>query len=75
VRKERRLPYRVRNGFGVRRAGDIGRIGSGTIFVTATESLDASIPGSGTIIHARNPEAVAKSVTGSGAIIGSAQAR
>jgi Putative auto-transporter adhesin, head GIN domain len=49
--------------------------GSGAIFVTATDSLEASIAGSGTIIYAGNPEAVAKNVTGSGAIIGSARAR
>lgn len=44
--------------------------GSGAIFVTATKSLDASVPGSGTIIYAGNPHEVTKSVTGSGAIIG-----
>lgn len=45
--------------------------GSGTIFVTATRSLDASVPGTGTIIYAGNPQDVAKSVTGSGAITAS----
>ncbi len=44
--------------------------GSGNIFVTATKSLDASIPGSGTIIYSGNPQDVTKSVTGSGAIVG-----
>lgn len=42
--------------------------GSGTIFVTATRRLDASVPGTGTIIYAGNPQDVAKSVTGAGAI-------
>lgn len=45
--------------------------GSGNIFVTATNSLDASVPGSGTISYAGNPQAVTKSVTGSGAITAS----
>ena len=45
--------------------------GSGNIFVTATRSLDASVPGSGTINYAGNPPNVTKSVTGSGAITGS----
>jgi hypothetical protein len=44
--------------------------GSGAIFVTATKSLDASVPGSGTIIYAGNPQDVTKSVTGSGTITG-----
>lgn len=44
--------------------------GSGAIFVTATKSLDASVPGSGTITYAGNPQEVTKSVTGSGAITG-----
>jgi Putative auto-transporter adhesin, head GIN domain len=42
--------------------------GSGNIFVTATKSLDASVPGSGTINYAGNPQRVTKSVTGSGEI-------
>lgn len=42
--------------------------GSGSIFVTATESLDASVSGSGAILYAGNPQSVTKSVTGSGAI-------
>jgi hypothetical protein len=44
--------------------------GVGAISVTATTSLDASVPGSGTIVYAGNPQQVAKSVTGSGAITG-----
>jgi hypothetical protein len=44
--------------------------GSGAIFVTATKSLDASVPGSGTIVYAGSPQDVTKSVTGSGAITG-----
>jgi hypothetical protein len=44
--------------------------GSGAIFVTATKSLDASVPGSGTITYAGNPQDVTKSVTGLGAITG-----
>ncbi len=44
--------------------------GSGNIFVAASESLDASVPGSGTIDYAGNPQHVTKSVTGSGAITG-----
>jgi hypothetical protein len=44
--------------------------GSGTIFVTATKSLVASVPGSGTIVYAGNPQDVTKSVTGSGTITG-----
>lgn len=44
--------------------------GSGVIFITATKSLDASVPGSGTIMYAGNPQDVTKSVTGSGAITG-----
>ena len=44
--------------------------GSGAVFVTATKSLDASVPGSGTINYAGNPQDVTKSVTGSGAITG-----
>jgi len=45
--------------------------GSGNIFVTATKSVDASVPGSGTISYAGSPQDVTKSVTGSGAITGS----
>jgi hypothetical protein len=45
--------------------------GSGSIFVTATESLDAAVSGSGAILYAGNPQDVTKSVTGMGAITGS----
>ena len=44
--------------------------GSGSIFVTATEKLDASVSGSGAILYAGSPTEVTKSVTGSGAITG-----
>jgi Putative auto-transporter adhesin, head GIN domain len=43
---------------------------SGSIFVTATRSLDASVSGSGAILYAGNPQDVTKNVTGTGAIIG-----
>lgn len=42
--------------------------GSGEIRVTATERLDASLPGSGAITYAGKPGHVSKSVTGSGTI-------
>jgi Putative auto-transporter adhesin, head GIN domain len=42
--------------------------GSGLIQVTATTSLAASVPGSGTIIYSGNPPQVTTSVTGSGAV-------
>ena len=45
--------------------------GSGSIFITATKSLDASVSGSGAILYTGNPQDVTKSVTGSGAITGS----
>lgn len=45
--------------------------GSGSIFVTATKRLDASVSGSGAILYAGNPEDVTRSVTGTGAITGS----
>jgi len=44
--------------------------GSGSIFVTATERLDASVSGDGAILYAGNPQDVTKSVTGAGAITG-----
>ena len=44
--------------------------GSGSIFITATKSLDASVSGSGAILFAGNPQDVTKSITGSGAITG-----
>jgi hypothetical protein len=42
--------------------------GSGLIQVTATSSLDAAVPGSGTIIYTGNPPQVTSSVTGSGTV-------
>ena len=42
--------------------------GSGTVFVTATESLDASVPGEGTIVYAGDPPDVTRSITGTGEI-------
>ena len=44
--------------------------GAGTIFTTATKSLDASVTGSGAIIYAGDPQHVTKNITGSGAITG-----
>lgn len=44
--------------------------GSGSIFIAATKTLDASVPGSGAILYVGNPQNVTKSVTGSGAITG-----
>lgn len=45
--------------------------GSGSVFVTATESLDGTVSGSGAILYTGSPTNVAKNVTGSGAIVGS----
>jgi len=42
--------------------------GSGLIQVTATASLEAAVPGSGTIIYSGNPPQVTTSVTGSGTV-------
>ena len=42
--------------------------GSGTIFVTATQSLDAKVPGSGAVLYGGNPPQVTTSITGSGAV-------
>jgi putative autotransporter adhesin-like protein len=42
--------------------------GSGYVFVNATKSLDAAVPGSGSIVYAGNPTEVTKSVTGAGSI-------
>jgi hypothetical protein len=42
--------------------------GSGAIFVTATNSLDASVPGTGAIVYSGNPARVTTSVTGDGAV-------
>jgi hypothetical protein len=44
--------------------------GSGSIFVTATASLDAEVTGSGAILYSGNPQEVTKSVAGTGAITG-----
>jgi len=44
--------------------------GDGTIMVTATDSLDARISGSGTIVYSGHPTQVTKAVTGSGTIAG-----
>ncbi len=42
--------------------------GSGTIFVTATQSLAAKVPGSGAVLYGGNPPQVTTSITGSGAV-------
>jgi hypothetical protein len=42
--------------------------GSGVIVVTATESLDASVPGDGAILYGGGPTAVTTTVSGTGAI-------
>lgn len=43
--------------------------GSGRIVVTATEALDASVPGSGVIMYGGNPAQVSTNVTGSGEVV------
>jgi hypothetical protein len=43
--------------------------GSGRIVVHATQSLDASVSGSGAILYGGSPERVTKNVTGSGAVV------
>lgn len=43
--------------------------GSGLIQVTATDSLDAAVPGTGAIIYGGNPAHVTTSVTGTGTVI------
>jgi hypothetical protein len=43
--------------------------GSGRILVTAAESLDAAVPGSGVVVYSGNPAHVATSVTGVGAVM------
>jgi hypothetical protein len=45
--------------------------GSGSIFITATKTLDASASGSGAILYAGNPQEITQNVTGTGAITGS----
>jgi Putative auto-transporter adhesin, head GIN domain len=42
--------------------------GSGRIAVHATNTLQASVPGSGTIVYSGHPAHVTTSITGSGAI-------
>lgn len=42
--------------------------GSGRIHVTAIKSLDASVPGAGTIVYGGNPERVSTNVTGVGSV-------
>jgi hypothetical protein len=42
--------------------------GTGRIAVNATESLDASIPGTGSIEYSGNPRQVRKSVDGVGSV-------
>jgi hypothetical protein len=42
--------------------------GSGAIFVTATQTLDAKVPGSGAVLYGGNPPQVTTSITGSGAV-------
>jgi len=56
--------------FGRLVANDVHAVvsGSGTIFVTATKSLDASVPGEGTIVYTGNPADVTRSITGTGEI-------
>jgi len=44
--------------------------GVGSIFVTATKDLDASVSGVGAIVYSGNPQHVTKSVTGEGAVTG-----
>jgi hypothetical protein len=43
--------------------------GSGSIFVTATARLDATVSGTGSIIYGGDPATVTKNVTGTGAIV------
>ena len=51
-------------------AGDVVAVvaGSGNIRVTATDSLVAAVPGTGSIVYAGNPTSVTTAVTGIGAI-------
>jgi hypothetical protein len=44
--------------------------GTGSVAVHATESVDASVPGTGSIVYAGNPARVRKSVTGIGSVTG-----
>jgi hypothetical protein len=43
--------------------------GSGLLLITATDRLDASVPGSGAILYSGNPADVTTSIAGSGAVI------
>jgi hypothetical protein len=42
--------------------------GSGSIFVTATQSLDAKVPGSGAVLYSGGPAQVTTSISGSGSV-------
>jgi hypothetical protein len=44
--------------------------GTGSVFVNVTDRLDATVSGSGAIIHGGSPQHVTKNVTGTGAIVG-----
>jgi Putative auto-transporter adhesin, head GIN domain len=57
----------VRSGLIARNVDAVIR-GSGTIFVTATQSLDAKVPGSGAVLYGGDPAQVRTSITGSGAV-------
>ncbi len=50
------------------RSAKVTLMGSGTILVYASESLDANILGSGTIRYSGNPAQVTKQISGSGTI-------
>ena len=52
----------------IARNADVVIGGSGSIFVTATQSLDAKVPGSGAVLYSGNPAHVTTSITGSGAV-------
>ena len=52
----------------IARNADVVIGGSGSIFVTATQSLDAKVPGSGAVLYSGNPAKVTTSITGSGAV-------
>jgi hypothetical protein len=51
-------------------ARDVNAIvsGSGLLLITATERLDASVPGSGAILYSGNPANVTTNITGTGAV-------
>lgn len=42
--------------------------GSGSVFVTATASLDATVSGTGAVLYSGNPAQVTKNVSGTGAV-------